>query len=383
MTKKLFEQDVDLRVFHARVLSCVPHDKEWDVVLDQTAFFPEGGGQSADKGFLNSIPVRDVHQQGEEIHHYIAEPLEVGAEAEGQVDDGHRLDMMQQHSGEHILSGIICSTFGYSNVGFHIGEQEVRVDFSGPMTDEELQYMEQKANEAIWRDVPIQIWIPSKEELAKLEYRSKKELTGDVRIVRIPGCDTCACCGTHVHTTGQVGQIKIIDAIHYKGGMRLWICCGKRALLYDNALQEQARQVSRLLSAKPLEISGFVERTAAEREEYRLRCEALAEKLFALEARAVQQDTVRVMFTDVLEPTKLRRAAGDLAADAHLAAVFLAREEGWDYAICSNEMDVRPLNQLLRERFGGKGGGPKDMVQGKLERSEPEAIRQLILEATK
>lgn len=376
MTVRLYDRDVDLLEFEARVLSCEPAGDAWAVTLDQTAFFPEGGGQGADHGFLGEAAVLDVQDRQGVVVHRVDRPLPVGETVTGRVDGDRRFAMMQQHSGEHVLSGLICRLYGYHNVGFHIGTEAVTVDFSGPLTEEDLLRVERLANEAVWRDIPVKAWIPAPEELANLPYRSKKAIDGDLRLVEIEGCDRCACCGTHVHSTGQIGMIRIVDAIHYKGGMRLFILCGGRALAYEQALQRQARDASRSLSVQPSGLSEAVRRLQAEADEQRSRANRLAMTAFELTARETAGQPVRVLRGDMLEAGQLRKAAGSLGG--RLGLVLLPREQGWSFALSSAEQDVRPAAQALTTAFGGKGGGPKDMVQGVLNGGTEAEIRQLL-----
>ena len=376
MTVRLYDRDVDLLEFEARVLSCEPAGDAWAVTLDQTAFFPEGGGQGADHGFLGEAAVLDVQDRQGVVVHRVDRPLPVGETVTGRVDGDRRFAMMQQHSGEHVLSGLICRLYGYHNVGFHIGTEAVTVDFSGPLTEEDLLRVERLANEAVWRDIPVKAWIPAPEELANLPYRSKKAIDGDLRLVEIEGCARCACCGTHVHSTGQIGMIRIVDAIHYKGGMRLFILCGGRALAYEQALQRQAREASRSLSVQPSGLSEAVRRLQAEADEQRSRANRLAMTAFELTARETAGLPVRVLRGDMLEVSQLRKAAGSLGG--RLSLVLLPREQGWSFALSSAEQDVRPAAQALTAAFGGKGGGPKDMVQGVLNGGTEAEIRQLL-----
>lgn len=380
MTVRLFDQDVDLLHFTARVLSCTPKGAQWEVVLDRTAFFPEGGGQGADHGTLGHAHVLDAQEKGGVIRHLTDAPLTEGSTVEGQVDALRRLNMMQQHTGEHILSGLICRLHGYRNVGFHIGTDAVTLDFNGPLTEEEIRHAEQLANECIWRDQPVEVWIPTPEELAALDYRSKKALEGDVRIVRIEGVDTCACCGTHVRTTGQVGQIKVISAMNYKGGVRLSILCGMRALEAENALLMENRAARQILSAKPGELADATRRLLQERDELRLRCEQTGMRLFHLLAEQQSGEAVRIAEADMLAPSQLRKAAGILAEGCRFGLALIPRDTGWSFALCSQTEDVRPLARALSDRFGGKCGGPADMVQGVWQSGTLDAIRAAVQE---
>lgn len=263
MTEKLYDTDPYLRTFTARVVSCEAAGDVWYAVLDRTAFFPEGGGQGADHGTLNGVPVTDVHEKQGIITHTLAGAVTPGTEVTGIIDDARRRDMTQQHSGEHILTGIIHGKYGYDNVGFHIGSDAVTLDFNGVLTEAQVLEAERLANEAIWRNTPITARYPDPEELASIDYRSKKAIDGAVRIVTVEGIDVCACCGTHVTRAGEVGIIKVIGMINYKGGVRVSILCGSRALDWLNGVQKENRALSHVLSAKPGEMTDSVNRILA------------------------------------------------------------------------------------------------------------------------
>ena len=375
MTIRLFDQDANLLDFTARVLDCQSAGDGWDVTLDRTAFFPEGGGQGADHGTLGGTRVLDAHEKGGTILHRTDAPLPVGDTVEGHVDGVRRLSMMQQHTGEHILSGLICRMYGYNNVGFHIGTEAVTLDFNGPLTEAQAREAERLANECVWRDQPVHAYVPEKEKLARLEYRSKKAIDGDVRIVSIEGVDTCACCGTHVSTTGQVGQIKVLSAQKYKGGVRLSILCGMRALEMENQLLDENRAVSQALSAKSGELDSAVRRMMQERDDLRYRCQQLGMQLFAARAEALRAQPVRVVEADMLAQDQLRKAAGLLAEGGRFGLTLLKRADGWSFALCAPEADARAAAQVLCARFGGKSGGPRDMVQGVLDGGEPAEMQ--------
>ncbi len=378
-TVRLFDLEPETLEFDARVLACEPaKGGGFDVVLDRTAFFPEGGGQGADHGTLGEARVSDAHEKDGVIRHRTDRALPAGESVHGRVDGERRLAMSQQHTGEHILSGLVHGLYGYDNVGFHIGTDAVTVDFNGVLTSEDVDRVERLANECVWRNQPVLVTVPDPETLAAMTYRSKKALEGDVRIVTIEGVDCCACCGTHVPFTGQVGQIKVLSCIHYKGGVRLSILCGMRALDYENALLRENRAVSQALSAKPGTLAEAVERLKQERDAalYRLEAAALAE--FARLAEAEAGSAVRVVRADGLHPAQLRKSAGRLAEGARLALALIPREGGgWQFAI-SGAQDVRPAAKALCDRFGGRAGGPADMVQGMLEGGEPEDMRAVL-----
>ncbi|HEX3040209.1 MAG TPA: alanyl-tRNA editing protein, partial [Caproiciproducens sp.] len=253
-TEKLFYEDSYLRTFTAKVLECSKQDEHYAVVLNRTAFFPEGGGQPADIGVLNTVNVLDVQEHEGKIVHTTDRPLPVGMSVTGGINWPHRFDLMQQHSGEHIVSGIVHRLFGLENVGFHMGAKAVTVDFNGEISEDGLVLVESLSNTAIYRNLPIFAEYPSPEKLDSLEYRCKKELSGKIRIVTVPEYDVCACCGTHVARTGEVGAIKLLSSQRYKGGTRVTLMIGGRALADYNEKAQSVNAVSVLLSAKPEEI---------------------------------------------------------------------------------------------------------------------------------
>ena len=250
MTDRLYYEDSHLAAFPAVVTACEQEKDYWKVALDQTTFFPEGGGQAGDTGYLGEIEVFDTHEKNGEIWHYTRQPLEVGAEVKGVLDWKKRFSRMQQHSGEHIVSGLIHTRFGYDNVGFHLGEEEVTMDFNGPITKEELLEIETAANQVVFGNVPIQISYPSREELEILDYRSKIEIEGQVRIVTIPDVDVCACCAPHVNNTGEIGLIKLTNVQSHRGGVRVSLLAGNRALCDYREKENSVKAISVLLSAK-------------------------------------------------------------------------------------------------------------------------------------
>ena len=381
MTIRLYDQDSMLLDFTATVTGCWEKKGQYIITLDQTAFFPEGGGQGADHGTLGGAKVIDCHEHGGEVEHTVDAPLEVGAVVEGHVDAVRRLDMMQQHSGEHIFSGLVCQLFGYDNVGFHIGSEAVTMDFNGPLTEEDVRRVERLANEVVWKNVPVNTLLPDQEELAAMHYRSKKALEGTVRIVNIPGADTCACCGTHVKQTGSVGQIKVMGWQKYKSGVRVSILCGRRALEEENLLLDQAKGASVALSCKGQELHGAVERVMAERDQLRFKNDQLGQRIFEMMAAKEEENAVRMVICDALEAGGVRKAAGRLCVGAKLALVLVPREAGHSFAMSSETEDVRPATKALCAAFGGKGGGPKDMTQGVLLGGTEQEIRAALKQA--
>ena len=284
-TRKLYYEDVYQKEFTAEVLECRETDRGYEVVLDQTAFYPEGGGQPCDLGTLNGISVVDVQEKGSEIVHYTEKPLETGSKVTGKIDWARRFDLMQQHSGEHIVSGLVHEAYGYDNVGFHMSSDVITVDFSGVLTETQLAEIEAETNQKIWENTPVEIFYPPKEELEKLSYRSKKELTGQVRLVRFPGSDLCACCGTHVTHTGEIGAVKILSVENFHEGIRMTMICGKRVMDYLNMIDDQNHQISVKLSAKTDETAAAVARLQDENFRLKGKVSHMVDELCATEAR--------------------------------------------------------------------------------------------------
>ncbi len=365
-TQKLYYLDAHQKTFTAAVLSCVPGKHGYDVVLDRTCFYPEGGGQPGDTGSLSGVRVTDTHERGDEIVHFCDAPLAVGETVEGAIDYDRRFSFMQLHSGEHILSGIVHRRFGYENVGFHMGTDFVTIDFSGMLGPDDLAAVEAEANEWIWKNIPIRITWPSPDELAAIPYRSKKELTGQVRIVTIPEVDICACCGTHVSNTGEIGFVKIFSCVKFHDGVRLEILCGRRALQYMSALVEQNRRVSGLLSAKPLQTADAAARLLEAEAALKLRAAQLEEQVFAQKAQALAGAGNVLLFEPPMTPDSVRRLT-DLVMTAcgGRAAVFAGSDaEGYKYAVGEADGDLRQFVKELNAELHGRGGGKPFFAQG-------------------
>lgn len=378
-TEKLYYLDSHMTNFSAAVLSCQPGKHGYDVILDRTAFYPEGGGQPGDRGVLGGVRVTDTHEVGGQVVHYCDSPLAEGGTVEGEIDWNWRFDLIQQHSGEHMVSGLIHSRFGYDNVGFHMGHDVVTIDFNGPLEPEALAEIEAQANEAVWRDTAVEILWPDQAALAALPYRSKKELTGSVRIVRFPDLDLCACCGTHVRRTGEIGLIKLLSCQKFHEGVRIEMLCGRRALAYLSAVLAQNKQISGLLSAKPLETAAAAARMQQELTETKFRAGQLEDRLFSLKAEALRGAGDVLLFEDGLRPDGLRRLADAVMKTCGgRCAVFSQTEDGHQYAIARENGDLRAFTKEMNSTLQGRGGGKPFFVQGsvKASRAEIEAFFQ-------
>lgn len=374
-TEKLYYQDPYQTTFTARVLTCKPSKGGCLVTLDRTAFYPEGGGQPADHGVLGGVTVTDVHEKDGVIFHTCSGPVEVGSTVEGSIDWTRRFDHMQQHSGEHILSGLLCSLYDCSNVGFHLGADTVTIDYDRELTWEQVLEAERQANEAIWRDTPAEITFPAPDALAQLDYRSKKELTGQVRIVTFPGADCCACCGTHVRRAGEVGLIKVLSCQKFREGVRLEILCGQRAYRYLSRIYEQDHAVARLLSVKPQDAFAAVERQNAELTAAKLRMTELEDRLFALRAQSLAGHGDVLLLEPPMRPDGARKLADTAArAAGGLAAVFAGERDSYVYALVhAGGADISPLVKRLNSALSGRGGGRNGFAQGSVQ-ADPSAI---------
>lgn len=373
MTEKLYDCDSHLRQFSAVVLSCTPRGDEFDVVLNRTAFYPEGGGQPGDRGRLGAVTVTDTYEKDGDILHRCQAPLEPGTEVTGEIDWEYRFDLMQQHSGEHIVSGIIHSRFGYDNVGFHMGKDVVTIDFNGVIGPEVLPELEKAANEAVWKNQEVIARYPTAEELQELPYRSKKALTGAVRIVEFPGIDLCACCGTHVRRTGEIGLVKLLSCQHFREGVRIEMLCGRMALERLSAAMEQNRRVSGLLSAKPLETADAVERMKQELAECKYQAVQLENRRFEAKAKELTKAGNVLLFEEGLKPDGLRRLADAVMQTCGgRCAVFSSTEEGFFYAIGQPGGDLRAMTKEMNASLNGRGGGKPFFVQGSVRATEEE-----------
>lgn len=378
MTEKLYYADQYLSRFRARVAGCEETRGGFAVVLDRTAFYPEGGGQPGDTGTLGGVRVLDTHERGGEVVHLCSGPLEPGAEVEGSLDWARRFDLMQQHSGEHIVSGLIHARFGYDNVGFHIGAEAVTIDFSGEMTRAQLDDIEREANARIWRNDTVIVSWPTPAELGAIAYRSKKALTGPVRIVEFPDADVCACCGTHVARTGEIGLILLLSCQRFREGVRIEMLSGRRAYEYAARSLGQGRLVSAALSAKPTELSGAVERMKSELEAEKYRLYGCEQQLFGLIAAQHAGEEPALVFQPGLTPDGVRRLCAALTdAGAGLAAVFSGADgEGFKYALGAAGGDIRALVKDMNAALRGRGGGKAGFAQGSVQctRAEIEAF---------
>ena len=364
-TLKLYYEDAFMRGFDATVVSCEPLKKGFAVVLDQTAFYPEGGGQPCDFGTLNDAKVRDVQEKDGVIVHTCDKALTVGETVHGEIEWARRFDHMQQHSGEHIVSGMLCATYHCDNTGFHMGADSVIIDYNADIPWEGVLEIEARANRYIWENHPFEVLWPNAEELKALPYRSKKELTGAVRITTFPGADMCACCGTHVSLSGQVGLVKFIGWQKFRDGVRLELLCGERAVKYLAANWEQNRAIGQALSVKPEKTFAAVERLQNELLTVKAKADKLEEDAFAQIAASYKDAGDVLLVREEMSSDAVRRLCDAVSAQCGGRCAMFAGEDGaYKYAIIHAGQDIRAMVKDMNAALNGRGGGRDGFAQG-------------------
>lgn len=374
-TIKLYENDSYIKNFTATVIACEETNGAFLVVLDKTAFFPEGGGQDADKGVIGGIEVLDVQIKDDIIYHKLEKSLESGSTVDCNIDWDTRFSRMQNHTGEHIVSGVIHRTFGYNNVGFHMNDTLVTFDVDGPLNDEQIREVEIKANQAIYGNKSIKAIYPTAEDLPDYDYRSKLDITEGVRLIEIEDTDLCACCAPHVARTGEVGIIKIVSYIPYKKGTRIEMLCGALALNDYINVHNANKQIMNMLSAKRFETPVAVERIQTELSSVRAENKKLSGKLAMLKMEKHIKDNKVCVFIDGASYDELRNCSNVLIEEHEFCYLFSNTDENnYIYVVSSKENSVRELVQNLNKTFNGKGGGRDTYAQGKIVATKEEIL---------
>lgn len=366
LTEKLYYASGETRTFTATVLSCAPEDGGYAVTLDRTALFPGGGGQEPDEGTLGGERLVSLREEDETVIHIVPEPLTVGATVSGEVDWNVRFPRMQGHSGEHIFSGTVHRLFGGENVGFHMGAEAMTLDFSVELSAQDVALAELEANRAVWRDLPVNSLLPADEELADMPYRSKKELSGRVRIVEIPGVDMCACCAPHVERTGEIGAIKVLDFMRHRGGTRLTLVCGEAAYGDYAALHRVNARISAALSARRLETDAALERYMRESEAKSAEITRLRREILALKSAALPETEGNLcIFEPELDAVTLRELVNaGVEKCTGICAAFTGADGEYKYIMGSRSVDLRALSREINAAIDGRGGGSPAMIQG-------------------
>lgn len=383
MAHKLYYEDSFLNKFTAQVLQCIPDEKKgFAIILSQTAFYPEGGGQPCDKGCLIAgdtvFDIYDVREKEGEIFHYCKAPVPTGITVCGEIDFERRFDLMQQHTGEHILSGVIHQVFGYNNIGFHLGETEITVDFDGPLASQDIQLVMETANNYVWQNQPIKTEFP--QNLQELEYRSKKELTGQVRIVSAGNADMCACCGTHTKTTAQAGPIIIANFSAYKGGTRIVMHCGKRAVKYLMQRNSDCLAISHLLSLPLEKVPQGVQARLDEIGNLKMQlAKAQAQLMEFWVAQAVVQNKIIFLEKEGLSSAQVQQLCQMASEKAPIACVLSGQSDApAKICIISNQTNTTALGKAITAQFCGKGGGKPGLFQGFVEK--PTGLLEFLLQ---
>ncbi len=379
MTEKLFENNSLLKTCMAEVTACTEKDGKYFVELDQTVFFPEGGGQLSDKGKLGDALVSHVSEKEGHIYHECDKPLVVGSKVEAVLDWKVRLDRMQQHLGEHLLSYACWKLFKANNVGFHMNEDDVFIDLDKELTDEDLLQAELYTNEIIWDNRPVHISYMDSAEAVKLKDKMRKfnsKLTGTLRIVSVEDADICTCCGTHPPFTGMLGSVKVIRHEKHKGGCRVEFVCGRRALLDADAKNSTLLSVAQGLSVKPEQVPDALAKLKAD---LLAQLDAAKSKLLKIEEAKIQEAYVAApMAADGVKVLVLPMDGHDAkdikvflpkvtALENVISVMVAAQPERISYAVAlgsNTKGDCRAVIKLLNETFGGRGGGKSDCAQG-------------------
>ncbi len=366
-TIKLFENDSYIKEFTATVISCEEKDDAYLVVLDKTAFFPEGGGQDADKGKIDDVNILDVQIKDEIIYHKVNTPFSVNQQVSCTLDWDTRFSRMQNHTGEHIVSGVIHSMFGYNNVGFHMNDTLITLDVDGALTEEDIKAVELKSNKAIYDNKAVKAIYPTPEELPSYNYRSKLDITEGVRLIEIEDYDLCACCAPHISKTGEVGIIKILSFIPYKKGTRIEMICGLLALNDYCNLHNNNKSIMNLLSSKRMETSVAVEKIHSDLGACRSENKKLLSEMAMLKMDKTIFDNTVCVFVDGASYDELRNCSNTLVEEFEYCYLFSnTDEDNYIYVVSSKKNNVRELVQNLNKAFNGKGGGRDTYAQGKV-----------------
>lgn len=375
VTNKLYDNDAYLAEFTAQVISCDLTDSGYKIVLDKTAFFPEGGGQSADTGFISNAEVFDVQLENGVVYHFADAPLLPGEMVLCKLNFNERYKKMQIHTGEHIVSGVVHNLFGLDNVGFHLGKSEVTLDFNAVLTREDLDRIESAANDIIYKNVAVNCYYPTPAELEKMQYRSKKEITEAVRIVEIEGYDRCACCAPHVKNTGEVGIIKLLDFEKNKGGIRIHMLCAQDALLEFREKYKNVAEISAMLCARQNETAAAVKNLIEDNKNLGYKITELKRQIIELKAQAIEKsDQPLIVFEDGLSIPDMRAFANAAICKRKSVYIFSENAKGGYNYLCAAEGGLLSLAEDIKNKFGAKGGGSDKMIQGSIDAAKDDIL---------
>ncbi|MBR0466622.1 MAG: alanyl-tRNA editing protein [Clostridia bacterium] len=379
-TVKLYDQNAYIKDFSATVLLCEKCENGYKIQLDKTAFFPEEGGQPSDTGSINGVKVTYVIEENGIIYHYTEKPFQKDEKIEGHIDFNRRFVFMQNHSGEHIVSGVVYKNFGFNNVGFHLNEQFATVDFDGILSREMLDYVENAANDFVYKNLPVKAYYPTAEELKRINYRSKKEIDGDIRIVDIKGADICACCAPHVNSTGEIGIIKILDASKMRGGTRVVLKCGSLALLDYRDKFLNISEISAMLSAKQNESAKAVNSLISQNEALNQKVNELTRKI--TEIRVLLAKDEPFCFVEDNNMKEMQLLADGLHKSSGKTHAVFSGKDTYNFVICGDEAETEKIFSEFKDIFSVRGGGRNGMVQGSVN-ADIEKIKSFFYERLK
>ncbi len=367
MTEKLYYKDGYIKEFESKVIDCIKKDDYFIIELEKTAFYPEGGGQAGDTGFIGDVEIFDTHEKDEKVLHYSKNSIEIGTYVKCRINWERRFELMQEHTGEHIVSGVIHKLYGYNNVGFHMGKDAVVIDIDGNLTESDIDKIEYISNEAIYENIEVKTTIYDEKSLENIEYRSKKKIEGNIRIVNIEGYDTCACCGVHTKRTGEIGIIKILNFQKYKGGTRISMVCGKRALIDYRNKNKDVYKISSLLSAKTESITEYTEATLKSLEYEKNENFRLNMEIFKLKSEKYNNEKFIIEFLKIENSDLLRRYCTMLSEKSDMCCVFSGDDKkGYKYVVYSKYEDMKEFAKNMNKELSGKGGGKDLMIQGSI-----------------
>ena len=375
-TKKIFYDDAYEKYFEANVISCEACEKGYEIILNQTAFFPEEGGQSPDTGFLKTaegkeVEVKDVQIKDGIIYHYTDEPIEEDLVVSGEIDFARRFSNMQNHSAEHLFSGLVCETFGAENVGFHLSDNEVTADYDKAISEEDLAEIERKVNEIIQKNIETSQWFPDEDELADIDFRSKKDIKGQVRLIVFPGVDICACCAPHVANTGEIGLFKIVSVQSHRGGVRVSMLAGMRAFDYLKQVYDAMMDTSRFMTTSFTEVRQRVEALKDENFETKGRLAELQTQSLKEELLKKSESKKQIAFVDGLDMNIIRKCASEIyESRGGMVAIFSKAKEAYQYIVIADG-DVSIYQKELA-KLGAKGGGRAPAIQGTVDAIEED-----------
>lgn len=373
---KLYDLDSYTKEFSAKVMVCEKNgDGNYCIILDQTAFFPTAGGQTCDTGIIGNQEVLDVIIEDETVIHILKNPIAVGETVACRIDWDVRFRKMQHHSAEHIVSGLATKMFNCDNVGFHLSDKEVTIDYNREFTESDLLLLEQKANEAVWGNLPIEARYPDPSELPNIPYRAKLDLTENVRIVTIPGIDICACCAPHIKFTGEIGIIHLKDMMRHRGGVRIRMICGKDALSDYEEKAKSVLLISNLLSAKQEEVADATAKLLSQITDKSQRIAALTKELAVLKLEKVQKTSGNICFFEENADNDTLRLLANLGKEK-AGGVFCAMsgndQKGYSYVIVSKTVNLKDYAKAINSALSGRGGGREDMIQGSFSKAKEE-----------